>query len=108
VLGDQRPESVVDYFRSDPSIVEGPGSRDGESSRIPPGRRIEWQHQLDKVLGALMRCGLRLQLFHEWGVTYFQQFPWLVAHPDGGRLWTSGGPGALPLLYSVKAVRPSE
>jgi SAM-dependent methyltransferase len=86
VLATDQPVPTLDYFSFEDSA------------------RSLWLQPISRVLTALVRAGLRLQLFHEWDYTSNPTYGWLTQGPD--RYWRWPGPGTLPLMYSLKAVRP--
>ena len=71
-----------------------------------------WLHQVSDVIGSLIRAGLTIESFDEYPFMAWRFFPWmerggdgwwrLPAHPD-----VPTGPGSLPLMFSLKASRPS-
>jgi SAM-dependent methyltransferase len=90
VLAADRPVPVADYFGVD--AVPGPGGS------------YEWTHPISRVITALVRAGLVLELFHEWGDTTQRELAYLVRGDDGRFRWV--GPGTLPLMYSMRARLP--
>jgi SAM-dependent methyltransferase len=97
VLAATEPLPVRDYFATTPSVSD---------TGTPDNARYEWQHPLSRVLTALLGAGLRLELFHEWDFALDGVHRWLVPGIDGRLRWPPGM-GTLPLLYSLKAVRPN-
>lgn len=106
VLADDEPVPKYDYFATGPMQFEEPGSYADASVATKHNVTVEWQHSLARVITAVLTSGLRLELFHEWDFTLFDQFPWLVTGDDGARRWP--GPGTLPLMYSLKALLPDD
>ena len=88
VLADDRPLPEHDYFATAPLAMR---------------TTAQWQHPIARVLTAVLGAGLQIELFHEWGFSLLDRFGYLVAGDDGARRWP--GPGTLPLMYSLKAIR---
>jgi SAM-dependent methyltransferase len=105
VLGAGEPLPVRDYFATEAEVCEDPGSYAVPGATTVHNNRYQWQHPLSRVLTALLGAGLRLELFHEWDFALDDLHRWLVRGPDGRRRWPPGM-GTLPLMYSLKAVRP--
>lgn len=105
MLGDDEPIPVHDYFATGPLRFEEPGSYAAPGEVTTYNVTVEWQHSIGRVLTALLASGLRLEMFHEWDSTLFDRCSCLVRGDDGGRRWP--GPGTLPLMYYLKAVRPA-
>lgn len=106
VLGADEPRPVRDYFATSPTMVEEPGSYATPGASTTHNVQYQWQHPLGRVIEALLRAGLRLELFHEWDYALDGLHRFLVPGPDGRLRWPPGS-GTLPLLYSLKACRPS-
>ena len=67
----------------------------------------EWTHPIASVLTALLDVGLVLELFHEHDHTLWPRWPFLV-HDEADRTWRPRpGTPRLPLLYSLRARKPS-
>jgi len=104
VLDEDRPVPKYDYFDTGPLTFEGDaGSYAAPAAATAHNMSVEWRHPLDRVMTAVLGAGLQLELFHEWDMTLYDQFPYLVPGDDGLRRWP--GPGTLPLMYSLKALR---
>jgi SAM-dependent methyltransferase len=104
-LGDDQPAPAYDYFAREPTWFEVAGSYAAASAVTSHNTGAEWHHPLGRIISALLATGFELELFHEWDFTMYRQFPWLVQGDDGRWHWP--GPGTLPLMYSLKAVRPA-
>lgn len=106
VLGDGEPIPVRDYFATEAAPDDAPGSDADPDASTVHHLGYEWQHPLSRVLTALLELGFRIELFHEWDFTPDPRLKWLVSGPDRAlRRWPPGM-GSLPLLYSLKALRP--
>jgi hypothetical protein len=105
VLDEGEPVPVRDYFATEPTVYDEPGSYVDPTLATVHNVSYEWQHPISRVLTALLGAGLQLELFHEWDFTIDSQRAFLVKGPGRGRRWP--GPGSLPLMYSLKAIRPA-
>ncbi|MDQ1428399.1 MAG: hypothetical protein QOK39_1875 [Acidimicrobiaceae bacterium] len=105
VLGHDEPVPVRDYFSTEPLIYDEPGSYVDPTLATIHNVSYEWQHPISRVLTALIGAGLQIELFHEWDFTLNPGTRYLVERVGRrGRTWP--GPGSLPLMYSLKAMRP--
>lgn len=105
VLGTDEAVPVRDYFATEPTIYDEPGSYVDPSLPTVHNVSYEWLHPISRVITALLGAGLQIELFHEWDFTVDSQHTFLVQGEARGRRWP--GPGTLPLMYSLKAVRPA-
>lgn len=103
-LADDEPVPGYDYFCRQPFVFDESGTYADSQAATTHNVSYEWIHPISRVMTAVLGAGLRLDLFHEWDYTLFDQFPWLVTDEVGRRRWP--GPGTLPLMYSLKATRP--
>jgi SAM-dependent methyltransferase len=104
-LAEAEPVPAYDYFSTEPIYIEDEkGSYSDRDAVTVHNANYDWIHPISRVISALLNVGLGLRLFHEWDFTLFDQFPYLVRGDDGRRRWP--GAGTLPLMYSLKAVRP--
>jgi hypothetical protein len=106
VLGEEVPLPVNDYFATWPDIYEEPGSYASPAAATIHNVSYAWQHPIGRVITALLGVGLQLEFFHEWDYMIHDLHRWLVRGPDGRIRWPSGS-GSLPLMYSLKAIRPA-
>jgi len=106
VLGQDVPLPEHDYFATSPEIYQGSGSYAEPDAPTVNNVSCEWQHPIGRVLTALLGAGLQLEFFHEWDYMIHDLHKWLEKGPDGRIRWPAGG-GSLPLMYSLKAIRPA-
>jgi hypothetical protein len=65
----------------------------------------QWVHALQDIVGALLAAGLRLEYLHEFPYTFYRK--WSPMRQDEQGWWhLLEGAGLVPLMFSVKAVRP--
>jgi SAM-dependent methyltransferase len=107
VLADKEPVLVYDYFATAPMIFEEAGSYATPEASTVHNTGYWWQHPIGRVITALLGVGLRLEFFHEWDYMIHELHPWLVLGEDGRIRWPEGS-GTLPLMYSLKAIRPDD
>lgn len=69
-----------------------------------------WLHKMSDIIGALVRAGLRIESFEEYPFLGWRFFPWMERRADGW--WHLPeheglplGPGSLPLMFSLKAIK---
>ena len=73
----------------------------------------EWNHPIGSVVSALITAGLQLEFLHEFPVNAFQRFPWMVldeSRSKPGRPYyvLPDGPERVPMMYSLRAVKPAD
>lgn len=107
VLDDETGSRVVhDYFSRDAWVDETPGTYADLGARTVNNRSVEWQHPIGEVVSALCAAGLRLEFLREHDVSLFPRFETLTADDNGYYRFQDGRP-RIPLMYSLKAVRPA-
>ncbi|MBC3843778.1 class I SAM-dependent methyltransferase [Streptacidiphilus sp. 4-A2] len=109
VLGDDARTVVTDYFHRDGTVWDEPGTYTDSDVETRNTVTVEWQHGLGEVLSAIAAAGLRIEFVHEHDFTLFERFPVLEPDTDGiTRLYRlPQGQPRVPLVYSVRAARPS-
>ncbi|MBU0511765.1 MAG: class I SAM-dependent methyltransferase [Chloroflexi bacterium] len=88
-----------------------PESFDAETSYADPNARhtdfitsYQWSHSLSDIVNALIGAGLRIEFFHEFPMTVFQQLPFMEQNADGWWRLPEGLP-EIPLLFSLEATK---
>jgi SAM-dependent methyltransferase len=94
------------YFHSpEPEKFDVDGSYAGPNAKIEPCVDYEWTHGMGDVINSIIHAGLQIQFLHEFPMSCFQQFPFLEKRDDG--YWYYDNPEIqLPLVYSIKAIKP--
>ena len=70
------------------------------------GTAYYWIHSLSDIIGSLVRSGLTLESFDEFPFMRWAHFPWMTRRGEGG--WElPGGNGEIPLMFSLKAAKPT-
>jgi SAM-dependent methyltransferase len=104
-LDRDHPGVKGDYFHVDVEAYDDTGTYADPTAETVHNRSYEWNHPLSQVIDAVLGAGLELRFFHEWDYTIFELTKWLVKEDDGTYRWP--GDGRLPLMYSLKAWKPS-
>jgi len=88
-----------------PLVFDGPETYTGDTTPLAHPRTYEWQHPLSAIIGGLLDAGLRLDFLHEHEEVPWQIYP--LAVPAGrGMYRLPDRIPAIPLAFSLKAVRP--
>lgn len=66
-----------------------------------------WSHPVSDVINALLGAGLQLQQFNEYPYSPYNCFAGLVER-EPGRYYRADGVNPVPMLYSIKAIKPME
>lgn len=85
---------------SDATYTDGP--RLAEATRT-----YEWRHGLGDVINAVVGAGLVIAGLDEYPVTPWAPYPGMVPSGSAGWWRLPGSAPQLPLIYAVRAVRPS-
>ncbi|MFG1610182.1 class I SAM-dependent methyltransferase [Actinoplanes sp. NPDC049265] len=104
VLGDDGRSVEHDYFATAGHEADYEHTYTGGPA-MTSTRQVQWQHPLGQVITALAGAGLRLDFLRERDVTLFPRFP-VLASSDGEYRFPAGHP-RVPLLYSLRATRPT-
>jgi len=94
------------YFATGPLFDDSPGTYADLDADTTHNASYEWQHPLGTVVTALVDAGLRIEFLHEHPFTLFPRWPFLERRDDGSFILPSGMP-QLPLMYSLRAVKPA-
>ena len=98
-------EPVGDYVALSGDAL---GAVDGAPPIPNPIAAPSWQHTLADTVQALLDAGLRLEALHEWPhANGCRVSPGLVPLPGRRWGWPPGKP-RLPLMFGLRAVRPTE
>jgi len=69
------------------------------------GKEYSWNHSLGEVINALIKQGLRIEYLNEFMYSPYPCFNNTVQGSDGN-WYIKGMEGKIPMVYSVKAVKP--
>jgi SAM-dependent methyltransferase len=94
------------YFaNTEPLRFDDDGSYADPEAKIANRTTYSWQHPLGDVITALIEAGLRIQFVHEFPFSIEQWSPLLERRDDGYWHLPEDIP-SIPLLYSVRAIKP--
>jgi len=103
-LGDESPTFVRDYFDASGQTYDEEGSYADVSVPTTHNKHTVWDHSLSDIIGAVIKAGLRLDMFHERSGGEYQQFPYQIQDTDG--LWRNPPQyGVFPSMFSLKATK---
>jgi 2-polyprenyl-3-methyl-5-hydroxy-6-metoxy-1,4-benzoquinol methylase len=94
------------YFETEAQFDDSPGTYADLDAATTHNDSYEWQHPVGAVVSALIDAGLRIEFLHEYPFTLFPRWPFLEKREDGSYVLPAGAP-QLPLMYSVRAVKPA-
>jgi SAM-dependent methyltransferase len=96
------------YFHTaEPVFWDVPGPDYADGTYFPKHKSYEWTWPVSDIINALLRAGLRLELFNEFDRLFFKRFPGMVCRSER---WY-GLPqyaGKLPLLFTLRARKPGK
>ena len=96
------------YFHQDaPEVYECTGSYATDPDVDLRYTEYEWSHSLGEIVNALLDAGLRLQFLHEYPFGFYQHHPLMVREEDG-RWWFREHQESVPLIFSIRAIKPAE
>ena len=94
------------YFRGEPLVHEDPGSYANREAVTANNTSYQWSHTLGDVVSAVVAAGLQLEFLHEHDKSVFARFENMSRAADGYFRFPPGAP-TVPLMYTLKAVKPS-
>ena len=103
---DERFERIEHSYHN-----SGPIESDNTGTYTDGGEHIRykdfgWNHSLSEVVNSLIRQGLRIEFLNEH-LTSPQRCMDVMIEESPGEYWIRGLEGKIPLLYSLRATRPS-
>jgi SAM-dependent methyltransferase len=84
-------------------ITENEGTYTDRNASIT-GKEYSWNHSISEVLNALIKAGLKIELFNEFMYSPYPCFRNIV-ESEKGKWHIKGMEGKVPMVYSVKAVK---
>jgi len=106
VLGEEDLTVTDSYFDPGPFLHDESGSYADPDAQTRHHQSPTWHHGLGAVITALVQAGLRLEFLHEHPYTLRARWPFMERKPDRTYHMPPDRP-QVPLLYSVKAIRPA-
>lgn len=104
---EQRLEPILPYFpQSEPQLWEETGSYADRDADFRHDSYI-WPHSISEVLNALIHAGLRIEHFHEFPYCVDEFLPGLMQESADGWWRMKRHAEALPLMFSLQAMKPS-
>ena len=99
-----RPHYDWRSLRERPERFDAPTTYTGDPTPLEVAHTYEWMRGLSDVVGALLKCGMRLDFLREHEVLPFKLFPMMV---DAGDRMFALPPGIprMPLAISLQATR---
>jgi SAM-dependent methyltransferase len=93
------------FHRPEPTLWDDDDPDYADPSYTPQNPSYEWDWSLSDILNALLKAGLQLNFFNEYERLFFKYFPGMESHSEG---WyhLPQYDGKLPLLFTLKALKP--
>jgi SAM-dependent methyltransferase len=105
---DLRFEYAYDSDAQQPMRWDGPGSYAVPDAATVHNVAYEWNHSLGTIASGLIAHGLVLEFLHEHPFMLWQRWPFLVEAEPGIWRLPAEYEARLPLMFSLRAARPSE
>jgi SAM-dependent methyltransferase len=106
IFDDEKPGPltiIYPYFhRTEPTLWDGGYPDYADDTYVAQLPSYEWDWSVSDILNALLRAGLRLELFNEYDRLFWKRFPGMVSC---GERWYGFEEyaGKLPLLFTLRA-----
>ena len=92
------------YFDDEPIRYETNNSYADLDVKTGSIEAFNWNYRLSDIINSLIQNGLKIEYFHEFPYSVYQQFPFLVN--DGHGIYTfPDGKQPIPLMFSLKATK---
>ena len=105
IMSEEATDIERSYFPDGGDVYDAVGSY-ATAAPTTNNVAVDFVHSLSSVVQALLDAGFGLRMLHEHDFAVFQRWPWLVTEGDGIWRMPPGRP-ALPLLFSLRAERPT-
>jgi len=106
MLADDSLEFEWPYFNTGPQVFDEPGTYADPAAVFEHIRTVEWPHPISEVICSIIDAGLQVEFFHEFAESSFARFSFM--EQIGPRLYRMpAGMPELPLMYSIRAIKPS-
>jgi SAM-dependent methyltransferase len=98
---------IESYFRGEePLRFDEDGSYADPEARLKNRTTYSWPHPVGEVLTALIDAGLQIEFVREFPYSIEQRFPFMTRGDDGYWHLPPEMP-SIPMLYSLRAVKPA-
>lgn len=104
MLDDEGSRFGYSYFNAGEIATDNSGTYADREAPIRY-RDYGWNHSLADLINSLIDAGLRMEFLHEFPYSWYPIVPRPV-QDEQGRYMIGGLEGVLPLMYSLKAVKP--
>jgi hypothetical protein len=84
-------------------VVENEGTYTDRKAPIT-GKEYSWNHSLSEVLNALIKQGLKIEMFNEHMYSPYPNFSNSV-ETEKGKWHIRGMEGKIPIVYSLRAIK---
>jgi SAM-dependent methyltransferase len=84
-------------------VMENMPTYTGDTKAIQ-GKEYSWNHSISEILNALIKAGLKIELFNEHNFSPYSNFDKSV-EVEKGKWQIKGMEGKLPMVYSIRAVK---
>jgi hypothetical protein len=94
------------YFAgNEPLRFDDDGTYADREANLTNRTTFSWQHPMGEVVTALIQAGLRIEFVHEFPYSVERWFPPMEFRDDGYWHMPDDFP-SIPLLYSIRAIKP--
>jgi SAM-dependent methyltransferase len=92
------------YFKRGPYIDDSEGTYTNWDEKVK-GFTYEWSYTVADVINSLIEQGLKVEFFHEFPFTMYEQFEGLMEKDKEGQYVLKNKRIKIPLLFSLKATK---
>lgn len=103
MFDDEFKEVFYSYFNTETIITESQGTYTDRNANIQQ-KEYGWNHPLDEVITALLKCGLSLNSFAEFDYSPFNCFKNLKKVEENKYVFEHFG-NKIPMVYALKATK---
>jgi SAM-dependent methyltransferase len=93
------------YFAGNEPLRFDDGTYADREANLTNRTTFSWQHPMGEVVTALIQAGLRIEFVHEFPYSVERWFPPMEFRDDGYWHMPDDFP-SIPLLYSIRAIKP--
>lgn len=95
---------IYNYFDKGPYLDDSSGTYTDWNADLK-GVTYEWSYTVGDVINTLIKQGLKLEYFHEFPFTMYDQFPGFMEQNQKGQYVLKDKNIQIPLLFSLKATK---